>query len=104
MRHAGGVRIDHAMGLMRLWLVPRGAPPAEGAYLAYPLDDLLRLLALESHRHGAIVIGEDLGTVPPGFRDRLRARRHRRHGRAVVRARRRSASWRRANGAAMPWR
>ena len=51
LRHAGGVRIDHAMGLMRLWLVPHGAPPAEGAYLAYPLDDLLRLLALESHRH-----------------------------------------------------
>ena len=53
MRHAGGVRIDHAMGLMRLWLVPDGAPPSEGAYLAYPLDDLLRLIALESHRHRA---------------------------------------------------
>ena len=60
------------MGLMRLWLVPRGAPASEGAYLAYPLEDLLRLLALESHRHGAVVIGEDLGTVPPGFRARLR--------------------------------
>jgi 4-alpha-glucanotransferase len=56
---------------MRLWLVPRGAPASEGAYLAYPLDDLLRLLALESYRHGAVVIGEDLGTVPPGFRERL---------------------------------
>lgn len=72
LRHAGGVRIDHAMGLMRLWLVPDGAPPTEGAYLAYPLDDLLRLVALESHRHGAIVIGEDLGTVPPAFRRRCR--------------------------------
>lgn len=71
MRHAGGVRIDHAMGLMRLWVVPRGAKPSEGAYLAYPIDDLLRLTALESHRHRAIVIGEDLGTVPPGFSDRL---------------------------------
>ncbi len=72
LAQAGGVRIDHIMGLMRLWLVPRGAPASEGAYLAYPLEDLLRLLALESHRHGAVVIGEDLGTVPPGFRARLR--------------------------------
>ena len=71
MRYAGGVRIDHIMGLQRLWLVPEGASPAEGAYLEYPLDDFLRLLALESHRHGAVVIGEDLGTVPRGFRRRL---------------------------------
>jgi 4-alpha-glucanotransferase len=71
MRYAGGVRIDHIMGLQRLWLVPDGASPAEGAYLDYPLDDFLRLLALESHRHGAVVIGEDLGTVPRGFRRRL---------------------------------
>jgi 4-alpha-glucanotransferase len=72
LRYAGGVRIDHIMGLLRLWLIPRGAPASEGAYLAYPLEDLLRLLTLESHRHGAVVIGEDLGTVPPGFRARLR--------------------------------
>ena len=71
MRHAGGVRIDHAMGFMRLWVVPHGAKASEGAYLAYPLDDLLRLTALESHRHRAIVIGEDLGTVPAGFGSRL---------------------------------
>jgi 4-alpha-glucanotransferase len=71
MRHAGGVRIDHAMGLTRLWLVPRGHAATEGAYLRYPGDDLIRLIALESHRHRAIVIGEDLGTVPPEFRDRL---------------------------------
>jgi 4-alpha-glucanotransferase len=69
---SGGVRIDHIMGLMRLWLIPRGQPAGEGAYLAYPVEDLLALLALESHRHGAVVIGEDLGTVPPGFRSRLR--------------------------------
>lgn len=73
MKHAGGVRIDHAMGLMRLWLVPRGGSPAEGAYLTYPIDDLMRLLALESQRHRAIVIGEDLGTVPAEFRARCRA-------------------------------
>ena len=72
LRHAGGVRIDHAMGLMRLWLIADGYPPTEGAYLVYPLDDLLRLVALESHRHHAIVIGEDLGTVPPVFRERCR--------------------------------
>jgi 4-alpha-glucanotransferase len=71
MRNAGGLRIDHAMSLTRLWLIPEGAKPDEGAYLAYPLDDLLRLTALESWRHRALVIGEDLGTVPPGFRERL---------------------------------
>jgi 4-alpha-glucanotransferase len=71
MRNAGGLRIDHAMALTRLWLIPEGAKPDEGAYLAYPLNDLLRLAALESSRHRAIVIGEDLGTIPTGFRERL---------------------------------
>jgi 4-alpha-glucanotransferase len=71
LRNAGGARIDHVMGLSRLWLVPQGASPVEGAYLSYPLDDMLRLIALESHRHNAIVIGEDLGTVQPEFRRRL---------------------------------
>lgn len=66
-RHAGGVRVDHAMGLQRLWVIPRGADPTGGAYLRYPVRDLMRLLALESHRHGAIVVGEDLGTLPEGF-------------------------------------
>ncbi|HEY6434365.1 MAG TPA: 4-alpha-glucanotransferase [Acetobacteraceae bacterium] len=73
MRNCGGARIDHAMGLQRLWLVPEGASAADGAYLRYPLTDMLRLLALESHRHQAVLVGEDLGTVAEGFREKLDA-------------------------------
>lgn len=69
--YAGGARIDHVLGLTRLWLVPDGASPDQGAYLRYPLQDLLRLIALESWRHRAVVIGEDLGTVPAGFDEQL---------------------------------
>ena len=71
LRHAGGVRIDHAMGLQRLWVRPEGVAQGEGAYLQFPIQDMLRLTALESHRHGAIVLGEDLGTVPDGFQPKL---------------------------------
>ena len=72
--HAGGIRIDHALGLQRLWAIPHGVSSAEGAYLAYPLKDMLRVLAIESYRARAIVIGEDLGTVPEGLRPQLQAR------------------------------
>ncbi|SFU44897.1 4-alpha-glucanotransferase [Halomonas korlensis] len=72
--HAGGLRIDHALGLLRLWLVPHGAPPTQGAYLRFPFKDMLRLVALESWRHRGIVIGEDLGTVASGFREALASR------------------------------
>lgn len=71
LAHAGGVRIDHVMGLQRLWVIPRGAPSSAGAYLNYPLQDLLHLVALESWRHQALVIGEDLGTVSAALRDSL---------------------------------
>jgi 4-alpha-glucanotransferase len=71
MRHTGGIRVDHVMGLARLWLIPEGASPADGAYLNFPVSDLLRLLALESVRHNVVVIGEDLGTLPEGFHDTL---------------------------------
>jgi len=72
---AGGLRIDHALGLGRLWVIPDGAAPLDGVYLRQPFDDLIRLVTLEAHRAQALVIAEDLGVVPAGFRDRL-AERH----------------------------
>jgi 4-alpha-glucanotransferase len=71
LRHAGGLRIDHILGLRRLWLIPEGANPQEGAYLHFPQEELLSLIALESWRHRAVIVGEDLGTIPGNFRQHL---------------------------------
>jgi 4-alpha-glucanotransferase len=74
LRHAGGIRIDHVIGLFRLWWVPKGHPPSEGTYVRFDHDALVGILALEAQRAGALVVGEDLGTVEPWVRDYLRER------------------------------
>ena len=74
LRHAGGVRIDHIIGLFRLWWIPEGAPPTKGTYVRYNFDAMIGIIALEAHRAGAVVVGEDLGTVEPWVRDYLRER------------------------------
>lgn len=74
MRHCGALRIDHVMSLLRLWWVPQGKSAIQGAYVHYPLEDLLAIVALESQRHQCMVIGEDLGNVPEQFRIKLHAR------------------------------
>ncbi|MEO8598833.1 MAG: malto-oligosyltrehalose synthase [bacterium] len=71
MRHAGALRLDHVMGLMRLFWVPAGGIPSAGTYVCYPFADLLGIVALESHRNRCAVIGEDLGTVAQEVRDAL---------------------------------
>ncbi|WP_217207235.1 4-alpha-glucanotransferase [Streptomyces sp. AC550_RSS872] len=73
-RYAGALRIDHVMGLFRLWWVPQGHPPTEGTYVRYDAEAMLAILVLEASRAGAVVIGEDLGTVEPGVRETLRSR------------------------------
>jgi 4-alpha-glucanotransferase len=74
LRHAGGLRVDHIIGLFRLWWVPTGRGPAEGTYVRYDHEALVGILALEAHRAGAVVVGEDLGTVEPWVRHYLKDR------------------------------
>ena len=74
LRHAGGIRIDHILGLFRMWWIPEGNEPHDGTYVAFDHDSLLGILALEAHRAGAVVIGEDLGTVEPWVHDALAGR------------------------------
>ena len=75
MGAGGGLRIDHAFGLARLWVIPEGGATEDGAYLSYPFDDLIRLATLEAHRACALVIAEDLGTAPHGFTEAVTERR-----------------------------
>ncbi len=71
MRYAGAIRLDHVLGLNRLYVVPHGFAPNQGVYIQMPFEAMLAVVALESAAHRCIVIGEDLGTVPEGFRERL---------------------------------
>jgi 4-alpha-glucanotransferase len=71
MRYCGALRIDHAAGLQHLYWIPADREASEGAYVAYPFDDLVGILALESCRNQCLIIGEDLGTVPAGFSENL---------------------------------
>lgn len=74
LRHAGGIRVDHILGLFRLWWVPQGNAPKDGAYVRYDHEALIGILALEAHRANAVVIGEDLGVFEPWVRDYLASR------------------------------
>lgn len=74
LRDSGGLRVDHVIGLFRLWWIPQGAKPFQGTYVRYDHDAMIGILLLEAHRAGAVVVGEDLGTVEPWVRDYLAGR------------------------------
>ncbi|MCR5979628.1 4-alpha-glucanotransferase [Gordonia jinghuaiqii] len=74
LRHAGGVRVDHILGLFRLWWIPDGRSPADGTYVRYDSEALIGILALEAQRADAVVVGEDLGVFEPSVQDALRER------------------------------
>ncbi len=74
LRHSGGLRIDHVLGLFRLWWIPEGLPPGSGTYVRYDHQAMVDILVLEAHRAGAVVVGEDLGTVEPWVQDFLAER------------------------------
>ncbi|WOP18699.1 4-alpha-glucanotransferase [Raineyella sp. LH-20] len=74
LRHTGGLRVDHIIGLFRLWWIPEGRPATEGTYVYYDHEAMVGVLTLEAHRAGAVIVGEDLGTVEPYVRDYLRER------------------------------
>jgi 4-alpha-glucanotransferase len=74
LRHSGGVRVDHIIGLFRLWWIPEGRPPSEGTYVRYDHEAMIGVLALEAQRAGAVVVGEDLGVVEPSAREYLASR------------------------------
>ncbi|WP_026545122.1 4-alpha-glucanotransferase [Arthrobacter sp. 35/47] len=74
LRHAGGIRIDHILGLFRLWWIPQGSSPGDGAYVYYDHEALIGILALEAERAGAVVVGEDLGVFEPGVQEYLAER------------------------------
>src|SRR5260221_10847478 len=71
MRYRGGLGIDHVIGLQRQFFVPLGAEPKDGCYVRFPFEELTGILALESQRNKCLILGEDLGTVPDGFRERM---------------------------------
>ncbi len=74
LNHCGALRIDHIMSLLRLWWIPKNGQAQDGAYIRYPVDDLIAILTLESHRHKVLIIGEDLGTVPKAIVSKLKTR------------------------------